>query len=125
MRKAIKITILLILALAQSLTGQANICFDSVGEKNSTVKLNYGGSRPRGEVFIPTCYYLYIGNIQIIAESNISEISATVIRLDDNQQWNGLATGSELTFVVSTDPGTYYLEMILSDGSVFYGEYTL
>lgn len=73
---------------------------------------------------LPFCYY-YEGEVTIEAASSIASINAMVTRLDDNEQFTGSATGNVLTIQVSEDPGTYVLSFTLSDGTGYYGEYTL
>ena len=90
------------------------------------------GTRPRlraprrGNTVVttPECYY-YNGEVSIYAPSEITAISATVERVDDNAQWYGSCTDSELTFTVSSEPGDYILTLTLSDGTSYYGEYSL
>lgn len=125
MKRTIKRTLLLLFVFTQLLSVQANNILEPNEEKNQSVELKGDNPRPRGDVYIPTCYYIYIGRIHIIAESSITDLSAVVTRLDDNQQWNGTAVGNVLSVEVSTAPGTYYIELTLSDGSVYYGEYIL
>ena len=82
-------------------------------------------SRARNTVGeMPFCYY-YEGEVTIEAESSIASITATVTRLDDNEQFTGASTGNVLTIQVSEDPGTYVLTFTLSNGTGYYGEYTL
>ena len=72
----------------------------------------------------PTCQY-YNGEVTIIADIDITYISACVTRLDDSMQWSNAGAGNTLSISVSTDPGTYLLTLTLSDGRSYYGEYTL
>ena len=125
MKKTIKISLLLMLALVQNLSGNAKRFAGPDIVDGSPIDLGYEVSRPRRSVSIPSGYYLYSGNVKIIAENDITGINATVTRLDDNLQWSGIAAGNMLTFLVPTDPGTYILELTLSDGMEYYGEYTL
>jgi len=82
-------------------------------------------SRSRNNVeVLPECFY-YNGEVSIVAGSNIASISASVIRVNDNMEWSSAGMGNTLSFVVSTEPGTYVLMLTLSDGKSYYGEYTL
>lgn len=81
-----------------------------------------GHLRPRS--IEPECYYLN-GSVFIIGTSSVTFISATVTRLSDNMQWSDSSTSSSLQITVPTTAGTYHLELTLSDGSSYYGEYTL
>lgn len=72
----------------------------------------------------PECYYLD-GYVYIICDSGISYISATVTRISDNTQWSDSNAGNTLQIAVSTGVGSYHLTFTLSDGSSYYGDYTL
>ena len=76
------------------------------------------------EVKTPSCYY-YEGEVMIEAADSIESIEATVIRIDDNMQWSDSSISNTLVISVSTEPGTYLLNLTLSDGSSYYGEYSL
>lgn len=75
-------------------------------------------------VAAPECYY-YNGVVSISAGDDIYYINATVIRSENNQQWNGSSAGNELFINVSTESGTYILELTLSNRMTYYGEYNL
>ena len=70
------------------------------------------------------CYYLN-GSVYITADASVTSISATVTRLSDNAQWSNSNNGYTLQIAVPTDAGAYRLELSLSDGSSYYGDYTL
>ena len=72
----------------------------------------------------PECYYMD-GYVYIIGGSGITAIGATVTRLSDNAQWSDNSFSNTLQMVVSSDAGTYRLMLMLSDGSSYYGDYTL
>ena len=72
----------------------------------------------------PKCYY-EDGYVYVIAESSVTSISGTLTRLSDNAQWSDSSTGCMLQIAVPTDPATYRLTLTLSDGSAYYGDYTL
>ena len=83
--------------------------------------------RSRGrfvETSIPVCNY-FGGVISIEAGTNITSISATITRLEDNMLFINSDNGCVLTVQVSEEPGTYVLHFTLSDGTGFCGEYTL
>lgn len=79
-------------------------------------------NRPRS--LAPDCYYLD-GYVFIIGGSEITGISATVTRLSDNAQWSDNSYSNTLQMAVPSDAGTYRLLLMLSDGSSYYGDYTL
>ena len=72
----------------------------------------------------PECYY-QDGYVYIVADSSVTSIIGTVTRLSDNAQWSNNSTGSTLQIAVPTNPATYRLTFTLSDGSSYYGDYTL
>lgn len=73
---------------------------------------------------MPDCQYCN-GEVSIEADSSVTFITAQVIRLDDNQEWNDAGMGDSLVMSVSTEPGTYLLSFTLSNGKSYYGEYIL
>lgn len=81
-------------------------------------------SRARFDVETPSCYY-YEGEVMIEADGSIESIEATITRLDDNMQWSDSGVGNTLVISVSEEPGTYLLNLTLSDGRSYYGEYSL
>jgi len=81
-------------------------------------------SRSTNIAVAPECYY-YNGEVSILAGDDVYYISATVTRLGDDVQWSGSAAGNELFISVPTESGTYTLELTLSNGMSYYGEYTL
>lgn len=72
----------------------------------------------------PICAYCD-GEVTIQAEIGITQISATVTRLEDNVTYSDTSFGDTLIMSVSTDPGTYVLTFTLSNGKSYIGEYTL
>lgn len=89
-----------------------------------------GAPRPRSraryivENEIPVCTYCD-GEVTIQAESGVTQISATVTRMEDNVTFSDIAAGDTLIMSVSTDPGTYILTFTLSNGKSYIGEYYL
>ena len=75
-------------------------------------------------VATPECFYCN-GEVTIYAADEITAISASVVRYEDDAQWSGTSNDNELSFLVSTDPGTYILTLTTSDGKSYYGEYIL
>ena len=73
---------------------------------------------------VPECFY-QDGYIYLVGDSIVTSISGTVTRLSDNAQWSRSSTGCTLQIAVPTDPATYRLTFTLSDGSSYYGDYTL
>ncbi len=78
--------------------------------------------RIRSVVQDPVCYH-YDGVVYISADINISFITATITRIGDNLTWADSACTNTLTIIASSDAGVYLLELTLSDGRSFIGEY--
>ena len=72
----------------------------------------------------PQCYH-YDGVVYINADSTVTFISATVTRIGDNLIWTGSASTNTLSISVSAAIGVYRLELTLSDGRSFIGEYII
>ena len=72
----------------------------------------------------PECYYLE-GYVYITCDSSVTSISGTVTRISDNLQWSNNSTSNVLQIAVSSDTGSYHLIFTLSDGTSYYGDYTL
>lgn len=118
-----------------------NEVFANIGEEPDVIPIkpkpgdpnpndpNPGGprSRARARYIIevsPSCFFDN-GEVSILAEDDITFINASVIRLDDNMEWSGTGIGNTLSFMASTEPGTYMLMLTLSNGKSYIGEYTL
>ena len=80
--------------------------------------------RIRNVVQDPECYH-YDGVVYIYADNTITFISATVTRIGDNLTWTGSASTNTLSISVSAAIGVYRLELTLSDGRSFIGEYII
>ena len=85
---------------------------------------NRARARTPRSVEMPSCYHCD-DEVSIQADSSIVYISATVVRLEDDETWSSAGAGDSLTMTVSDQPGTYVLYLTLSDGRSYYGEYTL
>ena len=80
--------------------------------------------RFRSVVQDPQCYH-YDGVVYINADATVSFINATITRIGDNLTWSGSATTNTLTISASSAIGVYLLELTLSDGRSFIGEYII
>lgn len=87
-----------------------------------------GGPRARARARFTvdnlTCTY-YNGEVTIEADSNITFISASVERVEDNATWSDAGIGDTLVLSVSSDPGSYILTFTLSNGNSYIGKYIL
>ena len=80
--------------------------------------------RFRSEVQDPECYHLD-GVVYIEADNAITYINASVTRYNDNQVWSNTSNTNTLSISASADSGTYLLELTLSDGRAYIGEYII
>lgn len=89
-----------------------------------------GGSGPHNRaraLYIeqePQCYYC-VGEVTIQADTTVTNISAQVVRAEDNMTWSDAGAGSAITMTVTEEPGTYYLYFTLSNGKSYIGKYIL
>lgn len=79
---------------------------------------------PRSSVQEPYCYHID-GVVYIEADTTITYIKATVTCLDDNQAWSNSTSSNNLVIVASPSPGFYSLDLTLSSGQSYYGEYLI
>ena len=91
---------------------------------DNPVPRNRARARTPRSVEMPSCYHCD-DEVFIQADSSIVYISATIVRLEDDETWSSAGAGDSLTMTVSDQPGTYVLYLTLSDGRSYYGEYTL
>ena len=80
--------------------------------------------RIRSVVQDPDCYH-YDGVVYIYADATVTFITATITRIGDNLTWTGSASTNTLTFSASSAIGVYLLELTLSDGRSYIGEYII
>ena len=78
--------------------------------------------RIRSVVQDPECYH-YDGVVYIYADGTVTAITATITRIGDNLTWTGSASTNTLSINASAAIGVYRLELTLSDGRSFIGEY--
>ena len=72
----------------------------------------------------PECYH-YDGVVYIYADATVTFISATITRIGDNLTWTGSASSNTLSISASSAIGVYCLELTLSDGRAYRGEYII
>lgn len=80
--------------------------------------------RIRSVVQDPECYH-YDGVVYIYADATVTFISATITRIGDNLTWTGSTSTNTLSISASSAIGVYRLELTLSDGRSFIGEYII
>ncbi|MBR4592962.1 MAG: hypothetical protein IKO33_00060 [Bacteroidaceae bacterium] len=61
----------------------------------------------------------------IEADNSITYINASVTRYNDNQVWSNASNTNTLFISASADSGTYLLELTLSAGRSYIGEYMI
>jgi len=126
MKKYLKVVLIALFAFAFSISGQANMTSSSGSDDWIPISIKHGSIRPRSITATPSCYYNSTsGVVTILCIKGVSYISATVTRLYDNEQWSASVQSSILSFSTSTEPGVYLLELALSNGATYYGEYTV
>ena len=84
------------------------------------------GHEPRIRTVVqdPECYH-YDGVVYIYADCTVTFIAATITRIGDNLTWTGSASANTLSISASSAIGVYRLELTLSDGRSFIGEYII
>lgn len=88
------------------------------------ISLKTNPTRPRSVAIIPVCYH-YEGVVYIEADSSITYINASITRYADNQVWRNAAGTNTLSITASPDSGQYLLELTLSNGESYIGEYII
>ena len=97
------------------------------GDGNNTgepIDLKTRPTRPRSVGEIPVCYH-YEGVVYIEADASITYINASVTRYNDNQVWSKASNSNTLSITTSADIGSYCLELTLSNGQSYIGEYVI
>lgn len=121
MEKLVKRTLVSLLAFMPFLS--INVAAADVKSDSIPINPIYSGNmRPRS--IEPECCYMN-GYVYIIGDSSVTSISGTVTRIGDNMQWSDSSTSNTLQIAVPTVAGSYHLTFTLSDGSSYYGDYTL
>ena len=80
--------------------------------------------RIRSVIQDPECYH-YDGVVYIYADCTVTFITATITRIGDNLTWTGSASTNTLSISASSAIGVYLLELTLSDGRAYIGEYII
>ena len=97
------------------------------GDGNNTgepIDLKTRPTRPRSVDVTPVCYH-YEGIVYIEADASITYINASVTRYNDNQVWSDASNSNTLSITTSADIGVYLLELTLSNGQSYIGEYVI
>lgn len=121
MKKVLKRTLFVMLALLPCLSVPV-MAFTNEPDNIPITPMYPDHVQPRS--IMPECYY-QDGYVYIIGDASVTSISATVTRLSDNAQWSNSGTSNTLQIAVPTDAGAYRLELSLSDGNSYYGDYIL
>lgn len=118
-----KRTFFLIVALMPFFTFTSINAMNGEPDEGEPIHIEYEQpTQPRS--IEPECYYLD-GYVYIIGDNTITGIGGTVTRLSDNAQWSNSSSSNTLQIAVPTNPATYRLTFTMSDGSSYYGDYTL
>lgn len=121
MKKLAKRTVFLIFALLSCVVIESL----TIQDEPEAIPINPNNPEvipPRS--IMPECYYQN-GYVYVIGDNNVTSISGTVTRLSDNAQWSNSSSSNTLQIAVPTNPATYRLTFTMSDGSSYYGDYTL
>lgn len=118
--------VLLILMMLFSLQMYARtISMDEQENKPVNIELHKGSVTNEDthlRTFIPmTCVYAY-GTVQLGLLGEVGEFTLTVTHQVTGEQWSA---ENALTLQTSTIRGTYWVQIVTEDGSVYYGSYTL
>lgn len=125
MKITIQITVLLTLTITLSFFCQTANAINVMDDNNSEViNLKNGGGLPRSIEETPYCYY-YNGVVYIEGDENVNGYSVTITCMESNYQWHNFSNRNKLSVFVSTEQGTYYVEVYSSSGIYYYGEYIL
>ena len=83
---------------------------------------NNASDRPRTATFVPLECYYDNGVVSLELLANLGEVQLTVTNQATGEQWR-----TEINWVLqtSTANGVYLVEIIIEDGTIYWGTYTL
>lgn len=117
--------ILFMLLMLLSVNSFAGKCLDLENTRKD-VQLDKGEcndpSKDRPRTLIPILCYYDNGTVYLQLLGNIGELTLTVTDQTTGEQWS--ATNG-LLLNVSTASGTYLVQIVTEDGTLYYGTYTL
>lgn len=121
MKKVLGLLMLLISMQVYAVTMESNE--PDTGTVNVELKKgNADNSNTHLRTLIPmTCVYAY-GTVQLGLLGEVGEFTLTVTHQVTGEQWSA---ENALTLQTSTVSGTYWVQIVTEDGSVYYGSYTL
>ena len=122
MKKAKKKTTLLLIALA---------LFALAKGENTPVPVNplpNSETYPRVPVQVPIRCYYSDGELTFTFSATLGTVECEVVRVSDNEVFDGTlyaVSGGTDSLDVATDAGEYEITLTLSNGTVYYGEYSI
>ena len=88
------------------------------------INLHNGGTIPRSVADVPDCY-VSGAVVYFEADPSITYMEATVTSLTTGQSWSNTSLTNILAVTASSAPGFYAIDLTLSDGTYYVGEYTI
>ena len=86
------------------------------------------GTGNRTPISVPIqCFYLN-GELTFTFSATLGTVECEVVRVSDNEVFDGTlyaVSGGTDSLYVSTDAGEYEITLTLSNGTVYYGEYSI
>lgn len=117
--------ILFMLLMSLSVNSFAGICLNLENARKD-VQLDKGEcndpSKDRPRTLIPILCYYDNGTVYLQLLSNIGELTLTVTDQTTGEQWSNI---NSLSLDVPTTSGTYLVQIVTEDGTLYYGTYTL
>lgn len=117
--------ILFMLLMLLSVNSFAGICSDLENSRKD-VQLDKGEcndpSKDRPRTLIPILCYYDNGTVYLQLLGNIGELTLTVTNQTTGEQWSA---ANSLSLDVPTTSGTYLVQIVTEDGTLYYGTYTL
>ena len=125
-----KMTLLgvLVFLVMQSFYGHAS----TSQESEIPVPINVGTENPgtghRTPAQVPIRCFYSNGELTFTFSADLGTVECEVVRVSDNEVFDGTlyaVSGGTDSLYVSTDAGEYEITLALSNGTVYYGEYSI
>lgn len=86
------------------------------------------GTYPRSPAHIPISCYYSEGELTFTFSATLGTVECEVVRVSDSEVFDATfyaVSGGTDSLYVSTDAGEYEITLTLSNGTVYYGEYSI